>query len=161
MAPNVSRLNKLSQKKPNVATARLILEPSLLRALEEAKGSGNDEQVAELEAQVEEATVTFAFRSIGRPAMNALMDEHPPVDVDRAKAKRLHVDFGDLTWGQSFEPALLAACLIPEEGEEPLTVEDFEALYKSDNWTAPELDTLFITALSVNSSNSIEALGKG
>lgn len=161
MAPNVSRLNKLSQKKPNVATARLILEPNLLRALEQAKESGSDEQVAELEAQVEEATVTLAFRSIGRPAMNELIDANPPTDADKAKAERFHADADGLTWGQSFEPALLAACLIPEEGEEPLTVEDFEALYKSDNWTAPELDTLFITALSVNSANSIEALGKG
>lgn len=161
MATNVSRKNKLGQKKPNVATVRLILEPNLLRALEQAKESGSDEQVVDLEAQVEEATVTLAFRSIGRHAVNALIDANPPTETDKADAERIKVDPDDLPWGQSFEPALLAASLLPEEGEEPLTAEDFAALYESEDWTAAELRTLFSTALSVNNSNSIEALGKG
>lgn len=156
-----SRLQKLSTKKPSVATAQLVTDPLLVRALERARLEGSDDEVAELEAKVTEATVTFAFRSIGRRALEALRLAHPPTDEDKAEAERHGVDPAVLPWAETFEPALLAACLIPEEGEDPLTAEDFAELYESENWNAAELRSLFGTALSVNQTNSIEALGKG
>lgn len=111
-------------------------------SIEELKG-----RLEELEAELEAVTVVFKFRSIGGDRVDALIEEHPPTAKQRKKAEGK--EGGEPSWNpETFPQALVAACVVDPE----LSLEDVQDMWKSDDWTSPELNLLFTTAMGVNTA---------
>lgn len=154
------RIRRLQDKKPAVATVQLVTDSTLQPRLARAVADGDGSAIAELEQQLEDATVVLSFRSIGRATLAHLTAEHPATESEKTSAKELGIDPSELPWGDSFGPALLAAALIPEEGEEPLTEEDFATLEQSDTWTAADFQALFLAAFRVQQASAVAEVSK-
>lgn len=78
--------------------------------------------------------VSFLFRAISRKEYDALLDDHPPTKVGIAK--------GDSYNLETFAPALLSRVVV----EPRISEDDWRDLWKSPDWSAGELNGMFITA---------------
>jgi hypothetical protein len=109
-----------------------------------------------LEERRDECAIEFVFRSIGRPAFEELVGEHPATKAQKEEAKREGNE--DLTWNpETFPQALVKAALVSPEMSE----EDVEEMWDSPDWNQAELISLFYAALEVNQSRRIIEVGKG
>lgn len=125
--------------------------PELRRAVEDA-----DALVAELREQVEPVTQVFTFRSMGRKKFENLMLEHPATQPQKDAAVARNE--GEPQWNEdTFPQALVAGSL----ADPPLTFDQVKILFDDDEWSGPELLTLWTTALAVNQSRRVLDLGKG
>lgn len=130
-------------------------------AVEEAKLTNHGAVSAELqdrlataEAALEEATVYFKFRSIGRKRYEELIAMAPPSDelIEDHKNRELPEP--------AYDAEVLAPILIAEACYEPvMTPEQVQELL--DEWNINETLPLWTAALEVCTANRISQLGKG
>lgn len=106
-------------------------------------------------ADVEDYTVEFVFRSIGRPAFEELVDSCQPTNKQIQEARKK--DEEEPVWNpDTFMPGLIAKAIVEPE----LTEEDVFDLWESPEWNQAELLSLFFAALQVNQSRKVVDLGK-
>lgn len=82
----------------------------------------------------------------------ALIDEHPPSDEQRTQGWQWDVT--------RFRPALLAACVVPDEGEDSLGERGWVEVAEEGQMTAGELDTLFAAAVQLHARPPQVSTGK-
>lgn len=94
------------------------------------------------------------LRAIPPNEFEALADEHPPTAEQEARGA---------AWNSAtFRPALLEACVITPDGEDPLTAADWADAAASGWMTIGELNSLFDCALELNAGRWPSArTGKG
>lgn len=74
------------------------------------------EELEGLREHAHESAVQFTFEALGRKAYRDLIDEHPPQDEDRERAKAQFGDQRMARWhSDTFVPALMAACAVEPE----------------------------------------------
>ena len=95
----------------------------------------------------------FELRALPPDEWEILVDEHPPTEEQRARGDSWNV--------LTFRPALLAACVLTPDGEEPLTAEDWAELAAGRGMAAGELNLLYGTALDLNDRTPRDDVGKG
>lgn len=125
--------------------------PAARRDLEDAEA-----EMEELRPKMEEATVTFTFRSLGRTAFEELLDEHPPTKQQNEKARRKGEDPMQFN-PDTFPQALVAACIV----EPDLSYDEVKQLFDDANWNTAELTALWEAAFTVNQQRRVVDLGKG
>jgi hypothetical protein len=81
--------------------------------------------------------VSFLFRAISRKDYDALMDEHPPTKVQQARGDSYNID--------TFGPSLLGKVVVDPKIDEA----EWAEFWKSPDWSAGEINGLFITAASL------------
>lgn len=105
-----------------------------------------EEQLAPLEVEIEEATVTFLARDPGRKKFESLITAHPPTD-ERKKKWKEDGEFqrqGALQWNdETFVPALISLVYVEPE------ISFAEAEELCDEWGNGEVTKLFTAALQV------------
>lgn len=108
-----------------------------------------------LHAEMEENSVSFTFRSIGREPYEELVQDNQPTKQQRDEARKAG---GSLTYNpETFPPKLLAASSV----EPKLTEAEAKELWNDPNWNQAELMSLFLCAMSVNQNRRVVDLGKG
>lgn len=165
---------KPSEKSVDVCLDRALKEEAMKATknagvismkLRKAEADEDAERIAELEAElaaaeleaelaeiaVEENTVTFVFRTIGRHAANAIVSAHPPTAAQReayaAELKAQGRPIEPLSWNaETLPPAIMAASSV----EPKMSVEEAQELWTSDVFGSGELEELFLAAWTVN-----------
>jgi hypothetical protein len=153
----------MSVKKPTQRSTRICLRPDLVEELNNLHAKNFDrssrfkslaeappdtryqEAIEALQAEIEEATVTFVFQGVGRRNFELMMQAHPPTDEQQERHK---ADTGeDLVWNtDTFPPALVAASsLTPKISKE-------EAVKIFEDWDGPDLLDIFNAAFAANQS---------
>jgi hypothetical protein len=126
-----------------------------------ARLAETEDAVDELRTQVEQNTVRFTVKSIGRKPYEELIAAHLPTQKQKQEWKKIGLT-GDPPWNDdSFPQALLAKSAIDPAGAELMSEDQWIAIYDSPDWNAGELNSLFTAALLVNSETHIADLGKG
>jgi hypothetical protein len=93
------------------------------------------------------------LRALPAADWEALVDAHPPTEQQAD---------GGAAWNPTtFRPALLALSIVPENGDEPVSADDWEQLAKSGEISAGELTALFTAAVELNLRAPSMAVGKG
>jgi hypothetical protein len=111
-------------------------------------------KVDEAKEKLDEVTLDIKFRAIGRKAYDDLLAEYPNPKEEEDRTEQ------DPAWHpETFPIALVAASMVPGEGEAPFTYEQIEELW--NDWNTGEIMELFYTALAVNSSRRVIESGKG
>lgn len=106
-------------------------------------------------AVLENNSVEFTFRNIGRRRVEDLILDHLPTDKQIQRAKDLGAGRPEYN-PDTFPPALVAACLVSPK----FTPDEIADMYESEDWSGGELDALFGTAMRVNSQFRNIELGK-
>lgn len=179
-----------SKKKPQTAKVSLCLDSDLSEEFEEAQRKVREariratasnvdddtrtrldreleeaEQALEaLRPAVEEATVVFKFKSIGRKKYEELVLAHPPTDeqVERSKKFASEAEARNGEDRLMHNPDTFPVALIAKASVEPkLTEDEVREMWDSDDWTGAELMTLFFTAQTPQMKRSQVDLGKG
>lgn len=131
-----------------------------LFALEEARTRGALD-FAEFRFRVDTARTALdalasepvTLRALPPAEWEALVELHTPSAEQQAAGARWSVS--------TFRPALLAASVVPGEGEVPLTEAEWEQVAKDGTLAMGELNTLFNTAVSLNLRGPAISTGKG
>lgn len=157
----------IKKKKVKTTVAPILLEPDLADALDEtqrllgrlyvggSKAGASEElkkKIAELEKQaekqkkeLEEHTLYFRFRSIGRVGLDDMLSEHAPTKQQIAKAREQGET--DLQYNpDTFPVALIAASSYEPE----MTLEEVQEMWDSPDWNTNELVLLFMKAQEAN-----------
>lgn len=95
----------------------------------------------------------FELRALSADEWEVLVAEHPPTEAQATRGASWDVT--------TFRPALLAACVLTPDGEEPLTAEDWTDLASSGAMAAGEVNLLYGTALELNDRSPLASVGKG
>lgn len=128
-------------------------------ALDEARASGRPD-TAGLRARVGGAqaeldacpVIEVTLRTLPPPEWEALVDLYPATEDQQARG---------MQWNATtFRPALLAACVVTPEGDEPLTADDWERVVKDGELAAGEYNTLCNAAVQLNLRAPVSAVGK-
>lgn len=129
-------------------------------ALDEARASGGRDTAA-LRARVADAQaaldalpcVEITLRTLPPPEWEALVELHPATEEQQATGAR---------WNPTtFRPALLAACVVPPDGEDALTAEDWAQVVKDGQLAAGEYNALCNAAVQLNLRAPASAVGNG
>ncbi len=96
---------------------------------------------------------TFTVRCVPPAQWDALIDQHPPSEEQRAQGWQWHV--------ATFRPAVLDACVVPDEGEDPIGVRGWVEVAEEGEMTPGELELLFATAVQLNARQPRVSVGKG
>lgn len=176
--PKPATLDHLrSAKKPVVKTVVIPLDSELVDRYEKARSElevlrirvdANRERDGDLidkldaaqdrydalRAEMEENSVEFKFHSIGRPAYEALLLQHPPTKEQKEAARKV----GERAAynADTFPPALLAASSF----EPKMELHEAEEIWKSSDWNQGELMALFMAAVDCNQARRVVELGK-
>jgi hypothetical protein len=162
--------DRLRARKPPTETVRLPHDPAQYAqaerdleaarwALEDARSRGYQDLSA-LRERVEVAQAALdgsacevvTLRALPPSEWEALVDLHPATEEQQAAGRQ---------WNTvSFRPALLAACVVPAEGEDPLSEADWDVLAKDGALAPGELNTLFNAAVNINLRVPPAATGK-
>lgn len=166
----VPTFDHLAKKTPLELREWIPLDGSASEAFEEAK---REYQAAELtdptnkEGRLKAArdkydaakealldnSVEMVFRSIGRPAYDALLKKHPPTEKQVEEHKKEH-GFAPEYNAETFAPELIAAsCVQPE-----MTAAQVLSLIEDYGWNAGEYSHLFQLAVRVNTSRRVADL---
>ena len=162
--------DRLSARKPPTEVVRLPIDPSeygrverelesATWALEEAR-AGGDVDVAVLQARVDAARAALAececeeitLRALPPAEWETLLDMHPPTEEQRATGAQWNVT--------TLRAALLAAAVVPADGDDPLAEADWEQLAKAGSLASGELTALFNAAVRLNVRAPASAVGK-
>lgn len=128
------------------------LQAALLAA--KAGGPGARERVEAAAAAVDGVDVeTFVLRCLPPPEWEALKALHPPNDQQQRNGMEWNV--------ATFRPALLAACVVPPEGERGYSEDDWVEFAKDGRVSVGEQDLLVGTAVLLNTRAVQLSLGKG
>lgn len=97
--------------------------------------------------------VTFTMRCLPVTDWEALVEAHPASDEQRKAGWQ---------WDPAaFRPALLAAAVVVPDGEQGLTVRDWQLLADEGQVAVGEMDLLFGTAVQLNTRSPQVSTGKG
>jgi hypothetical protein len=77
---------------------------------------------------------------------------HPPTPEEQEGGAWWHVE--------TFRPAVLEACVVTPEGEDPLTAADWQELATGGHLAAGELVLLFNVAVRLNDRSPLMSVGK-
>lgn len=148
----------MSARKPNSATAKILLDPDIAAELEElgsrlsrlkatSKGSMLDEEpeeirlanaIQKLEKKAADQTVTFVFQGIGRRRWAQLLAEYPPTKEQRKE----HNAQWDV---DRFPPAAVAESCVEPEG---MTVDLAQQMW--DEWEDGQISKMWRACLQAN-----------
>ena len=92
------------------------------------------------------------LRGLPAEEWEALVQLHPPVGAAR--------DEGALWNVVTFRPALLAVSVLPDEGEEPLSEQDWAEIIALKTMTSGEINSIYNRAVDLNSRTPDVDLGK-
>lgn len=129
-------------------------------ALEEARASGGRDTAA-LRARVTEAQealdalpcMEITLRTLPPPEWEALIELHPATEEQQGQG---------MMWNPTtFRPALLAACVVTPEGDDPMSAEDWEQVVKAGQLAAGEYNALCNAAVNLNFRAPASAVGNG
>lgn len=110
---------------------------------------------AALKAALDDAQ-EFVFRSIGRKAFDALVDENPPTNEEIAEVEKAGGKATDLQWSaKSFPQELVAAASVNPK----LTLADTLEMWNSEDWSFSDLNDLFQTAVNAQNSRRLVEMG--
>lgn len=130
------------------------------RALQDAQARGlldTADQVGALDAAraalAGQRALLFELRCLAPKKWDDLVDAHPPTEAQRELGWQWNVE--------TFRPALLAATVVPESGEQPLDVRGWVEVAEEGQLTSGELDLLFGSAVALNKKAPRLDLGKG
>lgn len=171
-----------SKKKPNYKKVPILLDQELGELVDQAKEKLDaakevwadepessprkgalqeqmrlaDEELAEAIEEADSAVAVFKIRSISGPAYDELVAQNP---ITPDQEKKIRERGGEPpSWNaDTFPPSLVFACLV----EPKLTEDQFMEIWKSPDWNANELMSLFWAALEVNSNRRQVDWGKG
>lgn len=134
------------------AAAVVELQAALIAA--KAGGPEARDRVTEAAAAVDSVDVeTFVLRCLPPPEWEALKALHPPTPAQQAQG---------LEWdAATFRPALLAACVVPPEGETAYSESDWVEFARDGRVSVGEQDLLVATAVLLNTRAVQVATGKG
>jgi hypothetical protein len=105
-------------------------------------------ELERMRSEASEHTVDLLVRGISNDRYERLVRAHPITPEQRADAKRRGENVQP--WNpEEFPPALLALCLVDENGERWATEEQMAELWTSDAWNTADLADLFTAALDV------------
>jgi hypothetical protein len=129
-------------------------------ALDEARGSGGRDtsglraRVAAAQEQLDGLPcLEVTLRTLPPPEWEALVELHPATGDQQERG---------MQWNPAtFRPALLAACVVPADGDEPLSAEDWSQVVKDGELGAGEYNTLINTAVALNLRAPASAVGNG
>jgi hypothetical protein len=128
--------------------------------LEQARGAGGRDTAA-LRARAAAAQaslnaqqcVEVTLRTLPPPEWEALVEMHRATEEQQAQR---------MLWNPAtFNPAVLAACVVPADGDEPMSADDWAQLVKAGELTMGEYRTLCDAAISLNLREPSSAVGKG
>ncbi|GEM_PF-6380895 len=138
------------RRKPPTRSVRICIDPDLLaerdrlrRLLDEVRRTDErsnsrdrapqvEADLAAVEAEIRDATVTFTFRALPRAEWRRLVAAHPPAD-------------GDAADGLDFDPDGICAPLLAAASVDPeISLSDAEAIV--DEWSEAEVTALFTAA---------------
>lgn len=179
-AGDLDALARLEQRRPAEDTVILADDDSLAADMEAAvqaeraaKFGGDDAFKAEAAAQlatVREAVakdaITINLRSIGRRRYDELMRAHPATDEDHEEVRQIT---GQATararyHGETFVPALVAACMAEAMGLPPDDAADvakkLDALADQGRVSEGELNQMFQKATRLHEGSRTADLGK-
>jgi hypothetical protein len=95
----------------------------------------------------------LTLRTLPPPEWEALVELHSATQEQQEQGHR---------WNPTtFRPAVLAACVVPEDGEQPLTADDWEQIVKDGQLAAGEYNALFTAAVNLNLRAPASAVGNG
>jgi hypothetical protein len=128
-------------------------------ALDEARASGGLDtaglraRVADAQAALDSVPcVEVTLRTLPPPEWEALVELHPATEEQQARG---------MQWNPTtFRPALLAACVVTPEGEDPLSAEDWTQLVKDGELSPGEFNALAGAAVQLNLRSPMSAVGK-
>lgn len=167
----------LANKKPATATSSLLLDPQLkdvadklqadlveaetrlrieTRAKRDTVGpegviAGLKAEIEAADAAIEDSTIEFTFKALGRKFQRALIEKYPP-SAEQIKEfseglREAGLPQQRLNWDSDrFPPALIAHSCISHE----VTEEEATELWDSENFNDGEAQALFLAAFSVN-----------
>jgi hypothetical protein len=162
--------DRLRARTPPTETVRLPHDPAQYAhaerdleaarwALEDARARGYTdlsalrERVDTAAAQLEACDCeVVTLRALSPAEWEALVDLHPATEGQDKAGAMWHT--------ATFRPALLAACVVAAEGEEPLSEADWDVLVKDGSLAPGELNTLFNAAVNINLRVPPSAVGK-
>lgn len=120
-------------------------------------------RLADLEKLVEENSILFKFRSIGRKKFEKLQELHPPTEEQEKEFEEAVKDNPQLR-GQkvpfnteTYPRALIVACMI----EPKLTQSEVADWLEDDSWNEAEIEAMFTAAMEANTQRQVLELGKG
>ena len=161
---------RLRARKLPTEIVRLPIDPSeyaraerdletALWALEEARAGGSVD-VAVQQARVDTARAVLdaceceqiTLRALPPAEWETLLDMHPPTEDQRANGAQWNVT--------TMRASLLAAAVVPDEGDDPLAEADWEQLAKAGSLASGELTALFNAAVRLNVRAPASAVGK-
>jgi hypothetical protein len=162
--------DRLRSRKPPTDTVRLPHDPAQYAqaerdlegarwALEDARSRGYQD-LSVLRERVDTAQSRLdgcecelvTLRALSPAEWEALVDLHPATD-EQSKV--------GASWNTTtFRPALLAAVVVPADGEDPMSEADWDLLVKDGGLAPGELNTLFNSAVNINLRTPSAAAGK-
>lgn len=95
--------------------------------------------VKSLDDSGKEIEFNILFKSIGSKRYDDLLGQHKPTKEQAKDGAQWN--------GETFPPALIAACAVDPE----ISLEDAEAIWASDDWSRGELLDLFVAVIKLNS----------
>lgn len=137
-------------------------------------------ELEEFEPTMEENSILFEFRAIGRKKLDRLLNEHPPTEeqieqFEKEKEEALlsgdeklieEARRAEITWNYDTYPkALIAATMIkPIRVDYPDDEEAFQEVVEwlsLPEWNDAEIQELFAAALMANNTRAVVSMGKG
>jgi|GEM_PF-4153497 len=109
-------------------------------------------QIVTLAAADNGAAEQIQLRALPAADWEALVQLHSPSEQDAARGAAWDV--------HTFRPALLAASVVTDAGEDPLSEQDWADLIAGHWMTAGEVNTLFNVACTLNDRTPDVSLGK-
>jgi hypothetical protein len=128
--------------------------------LDESRAQGGRDTTA-LRAKVSQSQreldsqpcMELTLRTLPPPEWEALVELHPATEEQQIQGQRWNTT--------TFRPAVLAACVVPDEGEPALSAEDWEQIVKDGGMAAGEYNALFNAAVNLNLRAPASAVGNG
>jgi hypothetical protein len=127
-------------------------------ALDEARATGGRD-TASLRAKVAAAQTALGevpvlevtVRTLPPPEWEALVELHPATEDQQSQGMR---------WNPAtFRPAVLAACVVPTDGEDPLSADEWDHIAKAGQLATGEYNALVNAAVELNLRTPASAVG--
>lgn len=139
------------------AAAEEALTAALLATRQQGRGAAAkaaQERVLAAKAALDEQHAeTFVIRTLPAPEWEALRHMHPPTEEQAAKGWEWNT--------ATLRPELLAATVVPPEGETAYTAEEWLEFARDGRVSSGEQDLLFMTAVALTRRAVQVATGKG
>lgn len=140
------------------AAERAVEDAARALLVEQSRGSVDTEAERARLAQAERDLAAQPVRVVKVRALpgdvwEELVAAHPPTEAEQARGDEWHVP--------TFRPALLAGSVLPDEGEEPLTPQEWTDAIAAGHVTVGEANRLYEEAVLLNARSPRVSTGKG